>query len=257
MFYTPPETLFKERSIKMEFSTMKILIAEDDTHIRVGLEKVLQREGYTTISAENGQQALKMYQQQKPDFIILDIMMPELDGYSVCREIRKTDEHTPIIFLSAKDEEIDRVIGLELGADDYISKPFGIHEIRARIKSIVRRCARNQPNNTSLSHDDVKEAEAFLFGSVWIYPEEMYALRNGQRIELSLKEIKILQCLYQNKNKVVSRDTLFNAAWGYDHMPNSRTLDQHISRLRKNLETNTNASQLIRTVHGIGYRYQE
>lgn len=234
---------------------MKILIAENDTHIRMGLEKVLQREGYTTLGATNGQQALDMYQQQKPDFIILDIMMPELDGYSVCREIRKTDEQTPIIFLSAKDEEIDRVIGLELGADDYISKPFGIHEIRARIKSIARRCSRNNLNEEQVASSDKKQA--FLFGSIWIHSDEMYAVRDGEKIELSLREIKILQCLYQHKNKVVSRDTLFNAAWGYEHMPNSRTLDQHISRLRKSIETDPNAPTLIRTVHGAGYRYQE
>lgn len=123
---------------------MKILVVEDDTNIRQGLVEALSREGYSLIAAENGKVALEMYQQEKPDFIILDIMMPELDGYAVCREIRKQDEQIPIIFLSAKDEEIDRVVGLELGADDYISKPFGIHEIRARIKTIARRCLRSK-----------------------------------------------------------------------------------------------------------------
>ncbi|MGL4667165.1 MAG: response regulator transcription factor [Saezia sp.] len=236
---------------------MKILIAEDDTHIRMGLEKVLQREGYTTIGAANGREALEIYHNQKPDFIILDIMMPELDGYSVCKEIRKTDEQTPIVFLSAKDEEIDRVIGLELGADDYISKPFGIHEIRARIKSIARRCLRNNSSEVH-SNDQVSEKmQPFLFGHVWVHPAEMRAVRDEQNIELSVREIKILQCLYQHKNKVVSRDVLFNAAWGYEHMPNSRTLDQHISQLRKSIELDANAPQLIRTVHGAGYRYQE
>lgn len=227
---------------------MKILIAEDDINIRQGLEKALLREGYTLITAENGKVALEKYQQQKPDFIILDIMMPELDGYSVCREIRKQNEHIPIIFLSAKDEEIDRVVGLELGADDYISKPFGIHEIRARIKTIARRCLRNNTTEPTSNH--------FIFGDLTVYSNELCAIRNDQRIELSLREIKILECLYNHSNQVVTRDMLFNAAWGYDHIPNSRTLDQHISRLRKTIEHDANNPKLIKTVHGTGYRYQ-
>lgn len=226
---------------------MKILIAEDDLHIRQGLAMALAREGYTLVTAENGKIALEKYQLEQPDFIILDIMMPELDGYSVCREIRKHNEQIPIIFLSAKDEEIDRVVGLELGADDYISKPFGIHEIRARIKTIAKRCLRN---------DNQQSNNQFQFGDLTIYPNELCATRAKQRLELSLREIKILECLYSHRNQVVSRDMLFNAAWGYEHIPNSRTLDQHISRLRKTIELDANNPQLIKTVHGMGYRYQ-
>lgn len=227
---------------------MKILIAEDDINIRQGLADVLAREGYQPIIAENGAIALEKYQQEKPDFIILDIMMPEVDGYSVCREIRKVNDHIPIIFLSAKDEEIDRVVGLELGADDYISKPFGIHEIRARIKTIARRCLKaaavNEPENQ------------FIFGDLVVYPNELCAMRGSQRLELSLREVKILECFYQQRNKVVTRDILFDYVWGYDHLPNSRTLDQHISKLRKVIELDPNNPNLIRTVHGVGYRYQ-
>ncbi len=226
---------------------MKILIAEDDINIRQGLIEALSREGYDLISAENGKTALAQYERHKPDFIILDIMMPELDGYSVCREIRKRDELTPIIFLSAKGEEIDRVVGLELGADDYISKPFGVHEIRARIKTIARRCLKSR----------AAEADAgFAFGDLTVYPNELCATRQNERLELSLREIRILQCLHQHKNKVVTRDMLFNAAWGYDHLPNSRTLDQHISKLRKTIERDPGNPLLIRTIHGMGYRYQ-
>lgn len=226
---------------------MKILIVEDDTNIRQGLVEALSREGYTLIAAENGKAALIQYQQEKPDFIILDIMMPELDGYAVCREIRKLDEWIPIVFLSAKDEEIDRVVGLELGADDYISKPFGIHEIRARIKTIARRC---------LSHQATQADISFYFGDLTVYPNQLCALRQTERLELSLREMKILECLYQHKNSVVTREMLFDAAWGYDYLPNSRTLDQHISKLRKTIELDPNNPQLIRTVHGMGYRYQ-
>ncbi|WP_431225416.1 response regulator transcription factor [Serratia sp. L9] len=226
---------------------MKILVVEDDTNIRQGLVEALSREGYTLIAAENGKVALERYRHEKPDFIILDIMMPVLDGYAVCREIRKQDEQIPIVFLSAKDEEIDRVVGLELGADDYISKPFGIHEIRARIKTIARRCLRSKTEQPDLS---------FCFGDLTVYPNELCALRQAERLELSLREIKILECLYQHRNKVVTREMLFDAAWGYDFLPNSRTLDQHISKLRKTIEQDPNNPLLIRTVHGMGYRYQ-
>lgn len=227
---------------------MKILIAEDDYNIRHGLAEVLSREGYTLIQAADGAQALEAYYQQQPDFIILDIMMPERDGYSVCREIRKIDELIPIIFLSAKDEEIDRVVGLELGADDYISKPFGIHEIRARIKTIAKRCLRLSVPAVSLN---------FTFGDLTVFPQELCATRGENRLELTLREIKIIECLQQHKNKVVTRNMLFDAAWGYEHMPNSRTLDQHISKLRKVIEPDPENPVLIRTVHGLGYRYQE
>lgn len=226
---------------------MKILIAEDDHNIRHGIREVLSQEGYEVIEAENGKVALSLYLQVNPDFIILDIMMPEQDGYSVCREIRKLNELVPIVFLSAKDEEIDRVVGLELGADDYINKPFGIHELRARIKTIARRCLRSQQPELANSN--------FLFGDLTIYPNELKAERAGHGIELSLREIKILQCLYHHKNQVVTRDMLFDSAWGYAHLPNSRTLDQHISKLRKLIEIDPNNPALIRTVHGSGYRY--
>ena len=175
-------------------------------------------------------------------------MMPELDGYSVCREIRKLNEDVPILFLSAKDEEIDRVVGFELGADDYMNKPFGIHELRARIKAIAKRYLKAKNSNLTKS-------DYFEFGDLKIYPTELYAKRNDQIIELTLREIKILECLYQHKNQVVTRDMLFDYAWGYDFLPSSRTLDQHISKLRKQIELNPTIPILIKTIHGIGYRH--
>lgn len=225
---------------------MKILIAEDDNNIRRGLVDVLSYEGYEVIEAENGVQAMAQFKSHTPDFIILDIMMPEQDGYSVCREIRKFNEQIPILFLSAKDEEIDRVVGLELGADDYMTKPFGIHELRARIKAIAKRCLRN-----NIASDNF----TFIFGDLTIYPDELKARRNGQEIEMSLREIKILTCFHNHKYQVVTRDMLFDYAWGYDYLPNSRTLDQHISKLRKVIEKNPLEPMLIKTIHGAGYRY--
>ncbi len=227
---------------------MKILIAEDDLNIREGLKDLLSREGYEILAAENGRIAVELFQQKQPDFVILDIMMPEMDGYAVCREIRKQDNDIPIIFLSAKSEEIDRVIGLELGADDYISKPFGTREVVARIRAITRRYLKTQPQ--AILQDQ------FEFGDLTVYPNELRAKRSDQSLDLSLREIKILQQLAEHKGEVLSRDHLFNTCWGYDYMPNSRTLDQHISKLRKLIEHNATNPQLIKTVRGAGYRYE-
>ena len=232
---------------------MKILIAEDDLHIRQGLSDLLSQEGYEIETAENGKIALELFQKQKPQFVILDIMMPEMDGYSVCREIRVVDNEIPIIFLSAKSEEIDRVIGLELGADDYISKPFGTREVVARIRAITRRFLKS--SSTESTSDDTP-AESFAFGDLEVLPSELRAKKGGDCIDLSLREIKVLQTLANHQGEVVSRDLLFNECWGYDHMPNSRTLDQHISKLRKLIEDDPSDPQLIKTVHGAGYRYE-
>ena len=233
---------------------MKILIAEDDLHIRQGLSDLLSQEGYEIETAENGKIALELFQKQKPQFVILDIMMPEMDGYSVCREIRAVDNDIPIIFLSAKSEEIDRVIGLELGADDYISKPFGTREVVARIRAITRRFLKTSAPASSTATEI--QAVSFKFGELEVLPNELRAKKGSVCLDLSLREIKVLQTLAKHQGEVVSRDLLFNECWGYDHMPNSRTLDQHISKLRKLIEDNPADPQLIKTVHGVGYRYE-
>ena len=233
---------------------MKILIAEDDLHIRQGLSDLLSQEGYEIETAENGKIALELFQKQKPQFVILDIMMPEMDGYSVCREIRAVDNDIPIIFLSAKSEEIDRVIGLELGADDYISKPFGTREVVARIRAITRRYLKTSAPTSSASTET--QVDSFKFGELEIFPNELRAKKGSVCIDLSLREVKVLQTLAKHQGEVVSRDLLFNECWGYDHMPNSRTLDQHISKLRKLIEDDPADPQLIKTVHGAGYRYE-
>lgn len=228
---------------------MKILIAEDDLHIRQGLCDMLTNEGYHVISAQNGRIALEKYYHEPPDFIILDIMMPEIDGFSVCKTIRQDNQQIPILFLTAKSEEIDKVLGLELGADDYVNKPFSLAELRARIKTIARRCLQQNPQTT------------FSFGDLTIYPNELRAKRglddDANIIELSYREIKLLQCFKQHANEVLSRNQLFDAGWGYEHLPNSRTLDQHISKLRKQIEIDSQKPRLIQTIHGQGYRYNE
>lgn len=229
---------------------MKILIAEDDKFIREGIEEILKSEGYETVVAKDGQEAINLFETQRPDFVLLDIMMPNIDGYEVCRRIRKTDEQIPVIFISAKSEEIDKVIGLELGADDFIVKPFGTREVIARIRAITRRClARTQNSNDAPKQITLKDLS--------VYPTELRAQRGDTIIELSLRDINILTLLHKMKGNVVNRDTIFNQCWGRDYLPNSRTLDQHISKLRKQVEIDPKAPQIVKTVHGVGYRFDE
>ena len=226
---------------------MKILIAEDDRYIGEGLCAVVEAEGYTPQLATDGEQALQMFNSLRPQVVLLDIMMPKRDGYAVCREIRKIDNDVPVIFISAKSEEIDRVLGLELGADDYIMKPFGTREVIARIRAVTRRSLARS------TADDVK-ADVLQFGDLEVFPAELRARRGERQIDLSLRDVKILQLLYRQRGKVVDRDALFNACWGRDYFPNSRTLDQHISKLRKLIEIDVKAPEIICTVHGVGYR---
>jgi len=243
---------------------MKILVAEDDYNILMGLVEVLEDEGYHPIPARDGEAALQAYQAEQPDFVILDIMMPKQNGYDVCRAIRKSNTTIPILFLSAKSEEIDKVVGLELGADDYLTKPFGIKELTARIRAIARRVKVNKstqqvPIEASPSNPQPQEntSESFLISDLMVSPGELRARRGETVIDLSIRDVKILQSLFKYKGKVLDRNTIFNECWGTDYYPNSRTLDQHISQLRKKIEVNPKSPKIIRTVHGIGYRYDE
>lgn len=226
---------------------MKVLIAEDDAHIRRGLQDLLEAEGYTTIAANDGEHALQLFGADKPQFVLLDIMMPKRDGYQVCREIRRVDAHIPVIFISAKSEEIDRVVGLELGADDFIMKPFGTREVIARIRAVTRRCLQRQ--------EPAQSVVTFRLADLDVFPNELRARRGEQVIELSLRDVSILALLYEQRGKVVNRDLLYDRCWGRAYLPESRTLDQHISKLRKTIELDPRAPKIIETVHGIGYRY--
>jgi DNA-binding response OmpR family regulator len=228
---------------------MKVLIAEDDRNIRAGLEEILQDEGYETVAAEDGTQALALFRQESPNFICLDIMMPGVDGYEVCREIRRANPDVPIIFISAKSEEIDKVIGLELGADDFILKPFGVREVLARIRAVTRRCMARGPGEAT--------PDPFIMGDLTIFPGELRARREEQVIDLSLRDVNILRLLHRMRGRVVDRTKLFNECWGLSHVANSRTLDQHVSQLRKRIERDPQNPRIIRTVHGVGYRYEE
>ena len=227
---------------------MKILVAEDDVHTRTGLIEILQHEGYQPLGARNGQEALELFIAEKPDFVCLDIMMPGMDGYEVCREIRRRQANIPIIFISAKSEEVDKVVGLELGADDFIMKPFGVREVIARIRAVTRRY---------LATQDLEETGTpFTMQDLEVFPAALRAKRGNTVIELSLRDIKILELLYRRSGEAIDRNTLLNECWGIDYLPNSRTLDQHISQLRKRIERDPQNPDIIRTVHGVGYRYE-
>ncbi|MCK5153439.1 MAG: response regulator transcription factor [Spirochaetales bacterium] len=229
---------------------MKVLIAEDDLYTREGLIDILENEGFEVIAAENGIRAIELFRSEQPDCICLDIMMPEMNGYDVCKAIRKEDQQVPVIFLSAKSEEIDKVLGLELGADDYISKPFGVREVIARIRAVTRRSI---TLNSEFSEE--KTINDFRIADLFIYPSELKAVRKNLEIELSSRDIRILELFSKNQGKVLDRNRIYDAGWGVSHMPNSRTLDQHISQLRKRIEKNPGDPEIIRTVHNAGYRY--
>lgn len=228
---------------------MKVLIAEDDPNTRKGLAQILQNEGYETYPAVNGTQALEVFAREQPDVVCLDVMMPEQDGYSVCRELRRTNSDVPILFISAKSEEIDKVLGLELGADDFIVKPFGVKEVVARIRAVTRRCLARRP---AKSFDEAP----FEMSDLRVVPAELRVYRDDQAIELSLRDVKILQLLHGQTGKAVSREMLLNECWGLEYYPNSRCVDQQISQLRKRVENDPLNPKIIRTVHGVGYRFE-
>ncbi|MEZ6061133.1 MAG: response regulator transcription factor [Planctomycetaceae bacterium] len=224
---------------------MKILIAEDDRFTRDGLVEVLQTEGYDVIASADGATALQEFRAHRPDFVCLDIMMPRQSGYEACRAIRSEAPDVPIIFISAKAEEVDRLVGFELGADDFIAKPFSVREVLARVRAVARRCCAAKPDPPA----------EFQMGDLKVLPAELRARRGDEVIELSPRDVKILQLLFDHQGQALDRNTIFRHAWGEDYFPNSRTLDQHISQLRKRVETDPRTPRLVTTVHGVGYRY--
>lgn len=224
---------------------MKVLIAEDDRFTREGLVELLQGEGYDVHAAIDGNHAVSEFRRHQPDLVCLDIMMPLQSGYEACRTIREESPDVPIIFISAKSEEMDRLVGFDLGADDFITKPFSVREVVARIRAVARRCHAASPNPPA----------EFPMGDLTVLPAELRAKRGDQAIDLSPRDVAILQLLATNPGKAFDRNTIFNHAWGEDHFPNSRTLDQHISQLRKRVELDPKAPKLICTVHGVGYRF--
>jgi DNA-binding response OmpR family regulator len=231
---------------------MKVLVAEDNPLTLGGLTEVLLAEGYHVLQATDGAAALDLFQREAPDFVCLDIMMPGVNGYDVCRRMRAARPQTPIVFITAKSEEVDKVLGLELGADDFIVKPFGVKEVVARIRAVTRRCLASGGRRSPA----FPEPPPFEMGDLTVYPAELRARRGDEAIELSLRDVKLLELLHSHRGRVLDRNTIFNHCWGEDYFPNSRSLDQHISQLRKRIEIDPTSPAIIRTVHGAGYRFE-
>ncbi|RLC21274.1 MAG: DNA-binding response regulator [Deltaproteobacteria bacterium] len=229
---------------------IKILVAEDDMNIRMGLVDTLESEEYQVTEAKDGKEAVKLFKNDSFDLILLDIMMPEKSGYDVCRDIRRQNEDVCIIMLTAKGDEIDKVVGLQLGADDYITKPFGIHELLARITAVLRRAKRTGSVKEKLNHGP------FTFGNFEVNSKTFKLSKSGRTIDLSERELKLILLFYAHPGEVLSRDNILNAVWGIDYLGTTRTLDQHIAQLRKKIEPNPSNPCFITTVHGVGYRYE-
>ena len=225
---------------------MKVLLVEDEEGLIITLTDRLLSEGFTVTSAKDGAAGLSLAREKSFDLIILDIMLPKKNGYDVCRDLRQDSVKTPILMLTAKGETIDKVLGLKLGADDYLTKPFEMIELLARVEALLRR---------SPVHTNGRSIEGFRFGDVAIDFKRAEVTKQAEMIDLSAMEFKLLQYLIENRGVVHSRDNLLDAVWGYDAMPSTRTVDVHIAWLRQKLEENPRHPQFIQTVHGFGYKF--
>ena len=225
---------------------MKILLVEDEEGLILTLTDRLVSEGFEVVSARDGKEGFDVASSQNFDLIILDLMLPKMNGFDVCRDLRRKGIHIPILMLTAKGETIDKVLGLKLGADDYLTKPFEVMELLARIEALIRRSS-PQANG--------RVDNGFRFGDVAIDFRRAEVKRGSKSLDLSAMEFKLLQYLIENRGTVHSRDHLLDAVWGYDAMPTTRTVDVHIAWLRQKLEKNPKHPQFIQTVHGMGYKF--
>ena len=224
----------------------KLLVVEDDPHILLGLEEVLKSDGFDVATCPRGDHALAAVSEHRPALIVLDVMMPGLSGYDVCKQLRAKKLSTPILMLTAKGQEIDKVVGLDLGADDYVTKPFGVRELLARIHALLRRGA---PVESAGASETV-----FKIGPATIDPKT-FQLKRGKTVEeLTAKELKLLQLFQTHIGEVLSRERLLNEVWGYNYYGTTRTLDQVIVQLRKKLGDNGGEPKHLVTIHGVGYK---
>ncbi|MCQ1529123.1 response regulator transcription factor [Lutispora saccharofermentans] len=222
-----------------------ILIADDNKQITSILEEYAKKEGYVPKVALDGLEAIEIFRKLQPDIVLLDVMMPKMDGFEVCREIRKTS-NVPIIMITARGEDFEKIMGLDIGADDYIVKPFSPGEVMARVRAILRRIAR----------DGDQKQQFFSFDNLTINMDDYVVTIDGGNISLTKKEIELLWTLATNKNKVFSRENLLNSLWGYDYFGDSRTVDSHIKRLRAKLDEFDHKKWQIKTIWGVGYKFE-
>lgn len=227
----------------------KILIVEDDAHIRLGLFDALSAEGYEVIECASGRPAVGLVRQHGPALVVLDVMLPERNGFDVCRDLRAADLNVPVLFLTAKGQEVDKVIGLELGADDYMTKPFGVRELLARVHALIRR---SSGSGTPSAPEEIR------LGDATVRPESLRGKTgNGAEIELTPRELAVLVLLNHHRGDAVSRERILNEVWGVKYLGTTRTLDQLIVKLRQKVEVDPAKPRYLRTVHGLGYRLEK
>ncbi|WP_425447000.1 response regulator transcription factor [Dethiothermospora halolimnae] len=224
----------------------RILVVDDEEHIVELIKFNLESNGYEIITAYDGYGAIEKARENDIDLIILDLMLPEIDGIEVCRRLKKDNstENIPIIMLTAKSEETDKVLGLEMGADDYVTKPFGVRELMARVKVVLRRS--NDPKTKEVKNIQIKD--------IIINIEKHEVIKGNEKIELTLKEFELLRILAENRGKVLSRNKLLDEVWGYDYFGETRTVDVHIRHLRKKIQGNNKGERYIETIRGVGYK---
>ncbi|HLJ26365.1 MAG TPA: response regulator transcription factor [Candidatus Angelobacter sp.] len=225
----------------------KILVVEDDVNIRFGLVELLTSEGFAVEACSRGDETLAAVQQQRPSLIVLDVMLPGLSGYEICKQLRAQSYQGLILMLTAKGQEMDKVIGLELGADDYVTKPFGLRELTARVHALLRR------NRSS----DISDGSVQAFGDCQLDPKTFELKREKKSVSLSAREVKLFQIFISHPNEVLSRDRLLNEVWGYEYYGTTRTLDQAIVQLRRKLSDVGADPKQIATVHAYGYKWME
>jgi len=223
----------------------KILVVEDEPGILVSLRDEFESEGYTVHTAESGDKALEMAKKQNPDLIILDIMLPVLDGYEVCKKLRMEGDTTPIIMLTIKDKEVDKVLGLELGADDYVTKPFSLRELTARVKALFRRI-----------EERAKDLASYSFGEIRLDFQKYEATKRGKKLDLTPLEFRMLKLLIEKKGQVLSRDEFLDHIWGEENISVSfRTVDSHIANIRKKIEDDPSNPKYILSLRSVGYKF--
>lgn len=222
----------------------KILIVEDEPNMVAGLRDNFEFEGYEVVSAADGAEGLARAISDSPDLVLLDVMMPRMSGLEVCKQLKAKRPSIPIIMLTARGQEVDKVVGLELGADDYVTKPFSIRELMARVKAVLRR-----------SQTVPKEEDRYSFGDAEVDLRKCRVTRGGKEIEFSATEFELLKYFVVHAGEILSRDRLLEDVWGYDRYPTTRTVDAHLVRLRQKLEPNPEQPRFFLTVHGTGYRF--
>jgi len=238
-----------EKSSKKD-SPVQVLLVEDEDSFIEALTIGLAREGFEVSVARDGAEALEMFEESEPDLILLDLMLPKMSGLDVCRTIRNTSD-VPIIMVTAKGEEIDTVVALEVGADDYVTKPYRMRELVARMRAVLRRMPNEEKTKTGIDHENTPTE----LGSIRLEPSTRRTYVRGDEVHLRRKEFELLQILMENAGRVLTRDVLIDRVWGSDYVGDTKTLDVHIKRLRSQVEEDSKTPTLITTIRGVGYRF--